>query len=964
MANKTWEELVGTQPVQQQAVAQQEEAPSYATSDYVAIDRPTSSDLMSYGWNVYGDTDFNALAKIGRTQGWYNVGKFEDGEYKTLEELYGDDFSSLSTDQKRERINAVEEQNRQRDYLNVIAYGEQDSALATASGFVGSLATPTTFLPISGVKYGIKGVAAASALFGAEYDLLNQYATKGDVDWTQAATVTALSAGLGGGITALPKAIRFAARGRGTKPLTEVEKANMMTAKIEDVYADAVLEGVATKDMHAYALEKLGMTADELAAATADSSNKIRVPTPQQAREMKELAAKGIDANTIATNPTVNKLITPIIEQIGKIDEALGTNYFFKNNVRGYFFKSYNNAMQKIEKSSGMLDLYKKMPQNIKDDLDNLLINANRKNINNARKLIENYQPGAGKYFDDFRGQIDQMGDELRKAQYKLPDNPYYVPRRVKDFDGLSKYLKKAAPDLSSGIEKAMQKRAEYLKTTTDRLSKEDRNFITTSILRGLRVGTNDATGNMYAAKYATNSKEGLLMQRRIKTVNKDMQKFYETPLAGSMQYFMDAQKLVERVKFFDSIQDIDKLRGRGTNTKHAVKTEDGINIDKSIESWVKSHGLTGDLQSSLQSALHAVMVDADKSMGKAARLYKDIAHGVLLGNIGSALTQLGDLGMSAWVFGLRNTLSGLVSKNKVSAVKDLNLDSAVLEHFSSGTRVTESVNKLLNWSQFKRMDSLGKNVIINAAWKQVQKQVRTPEGIAKLKKEYGTAFGPNFDNFVREVQNGELTERTKEYLFNRLSDIQPVSPAEMPEKYLRMQDGRILYTLHSFTLKQLNLIRKGIVEEYKKGNKAVAARNAIAFSLLVPTSNMTIGMAKDLIAGKDIDLESEVGQRYIDNVFKVFASSQYGVAKLAKTGKVGDFILDSVAPPLNMFDNIIKGGITAISTGEFDPRMGKNIPLLGSLWYNWFGGGVEEYQEKQKKKQRSELRERYGIGG
>jgi hypothetical protein len=173
-----------------------------------------------------------------------------------------------------------------------------------------------------------------------------------------------------------------------------------------------------------------------------------------------------------------------------------------------------------------------------------------------------------------------------------------------------------------------------------------------------------------------------------------------------------------------------------------------------------------------------------------------------------------------------------------------------------------------------------------------------------------------------------------------------------------------MLYTLHSFTLKQLNLIRKGIVEEYQKGNKGVAARNAIAFSLLVPTSNMTIGMAKDLIAGKDIDLESEVGQRYIDNVFKVFASSQYGVAKLAKTGKVGDFILDSVAPPLNMFDNIVKGGWTAVSTGEFDPKMGKNIPLLGSLWYNWFGGGVEEYQEKQEKKQRSELRERYGIGG
>ena len=165
-----------SQPVVDLTEQAEDTTPTYITEDAQLIEAPSSSDILSYGWNVKGVTDMNKLAKIGRIKGWYDVGKFDDGQYKTVTDLYGEDFFNLTERERRNRINAIDKQNQEADYLGVLAYGEDNSLLAGSAGLVGALATPTTLIPGVGfARSGAVGLGITSALFGAEYDLLQQY---------------------------------------------------------------------------------------------------------------------------------------------------------------------------------------------------------------------------------------------------------------------------------------------------------------------------------------------------------------------------------------------------------------------------------------------------------------------------------------------------------------------------------------------------------------------------------------------------------------------------------------------------------------------------------------------------------------------------------------------------------------------------------------------------------------------
>ena len=93
-----------SQPVVDLTEQAEDTTPTYITEDAQLIEAPSSSDILSYGWNVKGVTDMNKLAKIGRIKGWYDVGKFDDGQYKTVTDLYGEDFFNLTERERRNRI--------------------------------------------------------------------------------------------------------------------------------------------------------------------------------------------------------------------------------------------------------------------------------------------------------------------------------------------------------------------------------------------------------------------------------------------------------------------------------------------------------------------------------------------------------------------------------------------------------------------------------------------------------------------------------------------------------------------------------------------------------------------------------------------------------------------------------------------------------------------------------------------
>ena len=468
-------------------------------------------------------------------------------------------------------------------------------------------------------------------------------------------------------------------------------------------------------------------------------------------------------------------------------------------------------------------------------------------------------------------------------------------------------------------------------------------------MLKGLNPVTTKG-GKLVASSFNPDAKPSFLKGRKIGFINRELQQFYYNPFESAARYLEKSERMIRKKELFGEFA---HFKGNQFDAGESV----GAMVGK-LEATNAISKTDLDL---IKAVLEAQFSTGNKQLSKVASAYKQLTYASFLANYATSIIQLADSGFTAWVHGFRNTLGSVLKGGEGKlTVKDMfMLDATIAESFSSGMKISNSLNVLMKWSGFKMFDRFGKDLLLNTAWRSAQNMVKTPAGIAKLRREVGDAFPNNFDRLVDEIAGGKITKETdlvKSYLYSKVSDQHLTSSFEMPLKYSQMEDGRILYTLRSFTIKQAALMRKRISLEWANGNKKVAMKNLVSFMLLIPTTNMTIQMGKDLMLGREVDLKDEFVERYADNIFRVFATSQYAVSKLAKGGKLSDFVLDTIAPPLSVFDNFFSGLESLIKDAEYDPKIAKDLPFLGKFYYNWFGGGLEDYQEKKQKREDNEL--------
>jgi len=277
-----------------------------------------------------------------------------------------------------------------------------------------------------------------------------------------------------------------------------------------------------------------------------------------------------------------------------------------------------------------------------------------------------------------------------------------------------------------------------------------------------------------------------------------------------------------------------------------------------------------------------------------------------------SALTQIGDLAISAQKNGIRNTVSSILSSlggaNKLKGldVKDLLGINNVAADFASTTSTRDVLNWSLKWSGFRDADRFGKNTFIRSAMKNNQ-QLDQAAFRAKWTKTFDpdAAGGatPRTDALFNKVRSFEkITPENREdlsfMLWNELSGAQPISLSQFPEQYLANPNGRMMYMLQSFTLKTFDIIRKDIVDQARSGNFKTAARNLTKFTSLYVLANGSVDGAKNFILGK----EAQVDDVVLNNVLKMWGLNKYMVDSVGRDG-LGGALLKTVAPPVALFD-------------------------------------------------------------
>jgi hypothetical protein len=171
----------------------------------------------------------------------------------------------------------------------------------------------------------------------------------------------------------------------------------------------------------------------------------------------------------------------------------------------------------------------------------------------------------------------------------------------------------------------------------------------------------------------------------------------------------------------------------------------------------------------------------------------------------------------------------------------------------------------------------------------------------------------------------------------------------EMPKKYLEHPNGRILYALKTFTLKQYDIVRRDVIQEWKKGSKIKAAKQAALLAGWLTAANVGTMAAKDMMMGRDPNIEN-IGDNALWALLGVYGFNKYGSDKYLKDGKLTEWAINTVAPATPMIDAALTG---AADLSKEDPNLEKHIravPLVGGLVYNWFGGGAEKYNERLEK--------------
>jgi len=328
--------------------------------------------------------------------------------------------------------------------------------------------------------------------------------------------------------------------------------------------------------------------------------------------------------------------------------------------------------------------------------------------------------------------------------------------------------------------------------------------------------------------------------------------------------------------------------------------------------------------QDIIKKLLYARFVESAQQTSPAIAMLKDVQYMATLANPFSAATQLGDLGSAIY---LTSAADSLVAVNKVLSgkaeidMKELGLDNIVqeFEHLRSTAKILKGS---LMASGFAAVDKLGKNTILNASLRQYRRMAKSGKGRTDIRDKYRDAFTPDQMNKVLDdLEKGNvITDDIKYLAWHELSRAQPISMSEMPLHYLKHPNGRMFYALKTFTIKQIDAVRRDAWMEMRAGKPGKATKNLLTHAGILGVSNAGVEELKAWMEGKET---AEFDDVVITTMMRNYGASSY----LLTREKPSEAFLSLMLPPiLGVADDFL-----GFLMGS-DTPMQSLTPLLGSI--------------------------------
>jgi hypothetical protein len=893
---------------------------------------------------------------------------FEGGlpVYRSPAELYGANFEDMDYEERKEYLANRREFLSKLDNIDTIVW-QEDNGTSTSANILGTmtgaLMTPTTITPFGKTKTtqriigGTIGAetAAAKQLVEGEFDPV-EFGMMTTLGVVAPEVTTAVVKGGGAvtrrGVEAVKeaedktRAVAYRLVGKEATPRSQ-RKADKLVNKLEQEYAKGVVAGLDEEAIVLSAMEKLKVTADELDTILVHASRQPVIPDAEASVKIvsaldnplafQNTFLKGVDAALAPVTTVIKNIDKQTFARLRKYEKDLHVNTAEISNKVGRFVTGAARAAKKnpVEFKSFQRALFN-------GNIDEAKTIAGESTAKEMRELLPE--------IETVRGILNDLYSGLANAGVKIEYRNDYFPRVVRDLDGLLAALgsrRKAEVELI--LDRHVAAKNKKLKKPVESWRDLDDDEISLVVSQYLQRQRGTGRGGPAVAK-----------QRKIEELDDVLDQYYYSAPESLQMYITRAVRETEKRKFFGS---------------HAINKEGTtiVDADASVASYIAQRakeGMDTDQLDTLNAMLKARFQLGEQASNAFISGVKNFQYATLLGQFDAALTQLGDLGSSIYLNGLINTLKAVAGKRTVT-VEDMGLINQVAAEMSSINGTGNALEFIFKWSGFNGIDRLGKETLMNAAlnkWSKVAK--KNPEAAAKR---FRTTHGDETAALIDDLANDRMTDNVKLMLWNELSDVQPISLSEMPAYYLNSPDGRIFYALKTFTLKQLDLIRRDMFDKFRSGGpkeKIEATTNLLRYSLAMGLSGATVQQAKDFLTKGELDPES-----FPDDVYETLASllfwGKYSRERYLEQGNIGSFVIEQVVsvPAQDLADKAGRGVLGMIQEDEKGEKAVANavkqIPIIGKASYYWLFGGAErrlEYEEKQKAKEKREELKKAGI--
>jgi len=899
MTTPTWDELS-----QQQTVASS--LPSWNDLTQVEKEVPAEEETSFVKGVVEAPSFTRNLGDIATA--YTGIGgdvtyRDEDGYglgFTSLDEKYGSGFADASFDERREMIKNQRARQVQEEYGDVEG--------STLGNIVGSLVDPTTALPV-GATY--KGMAAIGGAVGGGFSIADQLAQKGEVDPLEAGAYT-----LAGAVLAPVGGYAFTKVAQGISSVAPtkiaVKSANKSLDDFDTLVSHNVANGVDLASARISSMQRLKLEPSDIEAASSLTNRKPREFTKETAVNMVDDVEKAA-----ASTRFVESISSRIKEASPKVWKVLAD----------YERKLVKNTSDRKKVGEPFLAELNKYSRKTKTAINNRLVNGD---YDGAKKLLTK---GGARELDNLKKMLIQDGLKLKNiVKGKFKPNKDYFPRRVKNIEGLRKELGRTDPKAAGILSKALEKArvSADLKYVTD-LPEETITKITAQAF------------NTPLEKVVSGPKAS----RSVDEVPENLMKYYDDAADSLINYIDSTTRTFEK----------SDLLGASDLLKANVEDTSSL-LYKTLGDEAARGRMSAQQQSEVRDLIRARFTTGEQAMNRTYSVIKDLGYMATLGQLRSAATQIKDLGTSAYLHGVMPTIKGALNL-KSNRLADSGLVDTISAEMATNKGTTKLLNGILKLSLFKAVDRFGKRTLLEASTIKGKALASSPKGIEKLRKKYGEAFGADFDTLVAGLKNGVNDDLTDLYRFLEISETQPVSMLELPEMYLKHPDGRILYALKSFALKQLTLLHNDVVKQAKAGNKGVAAKNALKYAALVGISGGTVDEAKDVMSGESFNVE-DIPDNVVANLVGLFFVNKYSIGDIQK-GDFSSFAGGLITPPLSYPEAAIKDIVRWNKDVPYDETKApvnliKVMPVVGNVIYNWSLGGKEKAIERYEKEKMKEI--------